>query len=54
MGIWKKLKARRAERKAEREASERNHEESLRAGEEEQGRSVRSPFDEGFLSGLKR
>jgi hypothetical protein len=50
VGIWKKPKARRAERTA----IERNREESLRLGEEEQGQTARSPFDEGFLSGLKR
>ncbi len=54
MGIWKKLKARRTERKAEKEAIEHELEESLRAGEEEQGQRVRSPLDEGFMSGLKR
>jgi hypothetical protein len=31
-----------------------NREEALRVGGDEQSKSIRAPFDEGFLSGLKR
>jgi hypothetical protein len=54
VGIWKRLKQKRAERRAEREAIEHNREEALRVGGDEQSKSIRAPFDEGFLSGLKR
>ena len=54
MGIWEKLKARRAERTAEKEAIEHEREESLRVDDAEQSQHVRSPFDEGFMGGLKQ
>jgi hypothetical protein len=51
VGVLKKIKQKRAERKAEREAIERSRQEQLRAGGE--SRSGGEPFDEYDLSALK-
>ena len=54
MGVRQKVKQRRADRKADREAIARNREDELRAGEEPPPQEIGEPFDEYKLGALKQ
>lgn len=51
MGLWKKIKEKRSERKAERAAIELSEREGRRAGDED--RPAGDPLEDYRLSGLK-